>query len=91
MQKIVAIRCGYAADYGLMITLFTRTARAVLASNAGMNGSAWLAAHLDTAVLVANYTLALRTNATQNTQPGTVQYGLIFGPPEHDTCHEPGV
>jgi hypothetical protein len=72
-----------------MQDLFVRTAVAQLGYNTA-NGSAWLAAHIDNAVLLANYSLQRRLAAVANasTAPPTAR-GLIFGSPEHDTCHEP--
>lgn len=76
------------ADYGEMMDLFARTARSQLGYNAtGGGGAAWVAAHLPQAVAMANYSLALRQAAKANTTAPTA--GLVWGPPEHDTCHSP--
>lgn len=77
------------ADYGEMIEVFGRTARALLDYDGG--GSAWVAARLPAFARLANKTLALRLNATAHGAPaGDATHGLVFGSPEHDTCREPG-
>ena len=77
------------ADYGEMLDVFSRVGRAMLAYEAG--GQAWVAAHVPQFARLAGYALRLRLNATQNgTAPGTPTAGLVWGSPEHDTCHEPG-
>ena len=77
------------ADEGEMQDLFVRTAVMQLGYNKA-NGSAWLAAHIDNAVLLANYSLQRRLAAVANASlvPPAAR-GLIFGSPEHDTCHSP--
>lgn len=77
------------SDYGIVQALFARTARAVLSNNAQTNASAWLESFLPPAIALTNYSYNLRLNATAKTVPGSVSHGLIWGPPEHDTCHEP--
>ena len=78
------------ADYGEMLEVFHRTARAQL-DFGGAAGAAWCAAHLPAFARLANFTLSLRLNASSSgAPPGDVTHGLVFGSPEHDTCHEPG-
>jgi hypothetical protein len=75
------------ADYGEMQDIFARTARSQLGYNGTGGGAAWVAAHLPQAVALANYSLGLRVAAKANTTAPTA--GLVWGPPEHDTCHTP--
>jgi hypothetical protein len=76
------------ADFGEMQDIFVRVARAQLAVNTA-NGTAWIDAHMDQAWRLANYSYHLRLAAVARGD-ANVTKGLIFGPPEHDTCHEPG-
>ena len=69
-----------------------RTVRLVLGNASGLPPStaeAWVLRHMPTLGAMANLSLALRANATEKT-PAGVTRGLIWGPPEHDTCHSPG-
>jgi len=79
------------ADYGEMQDIFVRTARMQLGYNAA-NGSTWLAAHIDAGARLMNFSYALRMEAVaRGDVPGVnVTAGMVFGSPEHDTCHEPG-
>ena len=78
------------ADYGEQLEVFHRTARAQL-DFGGAAGAEWCAAHLPAFVRLANFTLGLRLNASANgAASGDPTHGLVFGSPEHDTCHEPG-
>jgi hypothetical protein len=73
-----------------MQVLFTKTARAALAPGAGVaSPQQWVLGVLDPVMLLSNYTLFLRNNATSAGLPGA-HAGLVWGPPEHDTCHSPG-
>lgn len=86
--------CPYAfadgfADLGEMQDVFARTARALLAANAATAAS-WIAFQVPAAVRLANYSLALRRAAASNSSQTGVIKGLVWGPPEHDTCHDPG-
>jgi hypothetical protein len=76
------------SDFGQMEDIFTRIARAQLSGNA-VNGSAWLSAHIDQGVRLMNYSYHLRLSAVARGDTNETK-GLIFGPPEHDTCHDPG-
>jgi hypothetical protein len=65
--------------------------RLVLGSNSGLSPAAatsWVVRHMPILGAMANVSLALRANATAQTPPGVTR-GLIWGSPEHDTCHEP--
>ena len=80
-------------DYALIAPppaqdIWARTARAELGYNAA-NGSAWLTVHLTHGVLIANRSLNMRLATAGNRTVGDPHTGLIWGPPEHDTCHEP--
>lgn len=76
------------ADYGETLDLFVRTANYQLAYNS--SGTVWVNQYLPPFIALLNYTFRLRMNATVNgTLPGEVTHGLIYGSPEHDTCHEP--
>lgn len=76
------------SDFGQMQDIFVRVARAQLAGNP-TNGSAWVAAHMDQAWRLMNYSYHLRLAAVARGDTNVTQ-GLIYGPPEHDTCHDPG-
>ena len=76
------------SDFGQMQDIFVRVARAQLAVNTA-NGTAWINAHMDQAWRLANYSYNLRLAAVARGETN-VSKGLIFGPPEHDTCHDPG-
>ena len=76
------------SDFGQMQDIFVRVARAQMAGNPA-NGSAWVAAHVDQAWRLMNYSYHLRLAAVARGD-ANVTKGLIFGPPEHDTCHSPG-
>ena len=76
------------SDFGQMQDIFVRVARAQLAGNA-VNGSAWVAAHMDQGWRLMNYSYHLRLAASARGDVNVTK-GLIWGPPEHDTCHEPG-
>jgi hypothetical protein len=76
------------SDFGQMQDIFVRVARAQLAINTA-NGSAWVAAHVDQAWRLMNYSYHLRLAAVARGD-ANVTKGLIWGPPEHDTCHDPG-
>ena len=68
-----------------------RTVRLILGNSSGLTpaaASAWVLQRMPILGAMANLSLALRDNATANTPPGVTR-GLIWGPPEHDTCHEP--
>ena len=67
--------------------IFARVARAELGYVA--DGPAWLAAHLPAALRLANFSLQLRLSAVANASSTGPTKGLVWGPPEHDTCHEP--
>ena len=75
------------ADFGEMQDMFVRVARAQLASVG--NGSAWVAAHMEQGWSLMNYSYHLRLAASARGDVNVTK-GLIWGPPEHDTCHEPG-
>jgi hypothetical protein len=78
------------ADYGEMQDLFWRTARAVIAQAEPAAAQAWLDAHMPEAFALANHSFNLRLAAIARNDPvGSVTRGLIYGSPEHDTCHEP--
>jgi len=77
------------SDYGEIQDIFSRTARALLAAGSA-DAAAWIAHNAPAAVRVANYSLAARLAAAGNASQTGVIKGLIWGPPEHDTCHEPG-
>lgn len=78
------------SDLGEMMDIIARTAIAQLGYNP-TNGTAWLAAHIDQAVRLTNYSYGLRLAAKANASTqGTPAEGLVWGPPEHDTCHQPG-
>jgi hypothetical protein len=65
--------------------------RLVLGSNSGLTPTAareWVVRRMLTLGAMANVSLSLRANATENTPPGVTR-GLIWGSPEHDTCHSP--
>ena len=70
-----------------MQDIFVRVARAQLSANS-VNGSNWLSAHIDQGVRLMNYSYHLRLAAVARGDSNETK-GLIFGPPEHDTCHEP--
>jgi hypothetical protein len=87
------------ADVGEELESFARVARAQAGYN-GAAGAAWVQAHVPAFARLANFSLRLRLNATAADatdatdaalgaarDPATV--GLVFGSPEHDTCHEP--
>lgn len=77
------------ADYGEIQAIFTNTARALLA-NGDAGATAWIAQYAPAAARVANYSLIMRRAAAGNASQTGVIAGMIWGPPEHDTCHEPG-
>jgi hypothetical protein len=83
------------SDFGQLLELWTRTAHAMLLADGTskdsvpVDGAAWVKREMPKAVALANYTLRMRRNATANCTKGSVQYGLIWGPAEHDTCHFP--
>ena len=76
------------ADYGEMQDIFVRVARAALAGTP--NGTAWVAAHMDQAWRLMNYSFGLRLAAVaRGDAVGNASRGLVWGSPEHDTCHSP--
>jgi len=77
------------ADYGELQQLFTQTARYELAYNT-VNGSYWVASHAPQMFAIANYSLARRREAVaRGDKPGlNATAGMVYGSPEHDTCHE---
>ena len=76
------------ADYGEMQDIFVRTARAALAQSP--NGTAWLAAHMGQGWRLMNYSYHLRLAAVARGEgSGNATKGMIWGSPEHDTCHSP--
>ena len=78
------------ADYGEMLDIIARMIRWELAYNS-INASDWVRAHIHQALLLANFSYTLRLQAKHNASTaGTPAAGLIWGPPEHDTCHDPG-
>jgi hypothetical protein len=76
------------ADYGEMIDMFVRVARAQLSGNP-TNGTQWLSAHVAQGWRLMNYSYHLRLAAVARGD-ANVTRGLIWGSPEHDTCHSPG-
>jgi hypothetical protein len=80
------------ADYGETLDLVVRVARAQLAWRPATVSGPWMAARLPHLVALANYTLQMRRNATAaGPPPGAMGHGLVWGSPEHDTAHEPGL
>ena len=79
------------SDHGILQTLFSRTVRLILGNSSGLSpaaASAWVLRRMPILGAMANLSLTLRANATANTPPGVTR-GLIWGNPEHDTCHSP--
>eukprot|EP01050_Picozoa_sp_SAG11_P011363 SAG11_NODE_1199_length_5539_cov_3.617647_1_plen_740_part_00 len=73
------------SDYGRMIDLWCETARAMEAHDTGR----WARANWGAVESMTGYLFALHDNATEHEIPAPAT-GLIFGPPEHDTCRYPG-
>lgn len=74
------------ADYGEMLEIFCRTARAQINYE---DDIAWVSSLLPAFARLANYTLRMRQNASATgAPPGDPSHGLVFGSPEHDTCKE---
>lgn len=67
------------SDYGRMLQLWTRVARAIEGSNA-----TWVEAHYPKTLAMAQYMLGLLAAAPRS----GVAPGLIIGPAEHDTCQD---
>ena len=70
---------GY-ADYGRLIDVYVRGA--LYSRN-----STWAAAYEPAAARMADYMVRLRQQAVEDR---TNTQGLIWGPAEHDRCHDPG-
>ncbi len=80
------------ADYGETLDLFVRVARAQLAWRNASVSNTWVSSRLPHFAALANFTLQMRRNATaKGPPPGTMGAGLVWGSPEHDTAHEPGL
>jgi hypothetical protein len=75
------------ADYGEMIEIFCRLARALIDFDGDVP---WVSSYLPAFARLSNHTLRLRQNASAIGAPsGEPSHGLVFGSPEHDTCREP--
>jgi hypothetical protein len=73
------------SDYGRLIDLWCETARAMETHDAGQ----WARTNWAAVETMVGYLFALHDNATKHQIPAPAT-GLIFGPPEHDTCRYPG-